>query len=61
LAGIAADFAAPIVTSALLREMKSTGCDANAAVKRVIDSPGLLRIAGLGTVVNLDLGDLTCL
>jgi hypothetical protein len=61
LTGIAADFAAPIVTSALLREMKSTGCDANAAVKRVIDSPGLLRIAGLGTVVNLDLGDLTCL
>jgi hypothetical protein len=41
--------------------MKLTGCDANTAVERIIDAPGLLRIAGLGTVVNLDLGDLTCL
>jgi hypothetical protein len=54
-------FAAPVVTSALLREMKLTGCNANTAVERVVDSPGLLRIFGLGTVVNLDLGDLTCL
>ena len=54
-------FAAPIVTSALLREMQLTGCHAKRAVERVIDAPGLLRIAGLGTVVNLDLGDRTCL
>ena len=46
-------FAAPIVAAAIVRHMtlhKTTGPKAVAAV---IDAPGLLRLPGLGTVVNL--------
>jgi subtilisin family serine protease len=46
-------FAAPIVTAALLRTMALTGCTAKEAVTAVIDAPGLHRMPGLGTVVNL--------
>ncbi len=46
-------FAAPIVTAALLRTMALTGCTAKEAVLAVIDAPGLHRMPGLGTVVNL--------
>ena len=46
-------FAAPVVVAALAREMTTTGCTANQAVERVIDAPGLLRIPGLGTVINI--------
>jgi hypothetical protein len=44
-------FAAPVVAGALAREM-ATGTSAEAAVARLVDHPGLLRIPGLGTVVN---------
>jgi subtilisin family serine protease len=46
-------FAAPVVVAALLREIDRAGCTAEDAVKAVIDAPGLLRIPGLGTVVNI--------
>lgn len=46
-------FAAPVVVAALAREMTRTNCTANQAVERVIDAPGLLRISGLGTVINI--------
>lgn len=46
-------FAAPIVAAALAREMMFSHLTANDAVARVIDAPGLLRLPGLGTVVNL--------
>ncbi|MBI5948986.1 MAG: S8 family serine peptidase [Chloroflexi bacterium] len=46
-------FAAPVVVAALLREMDRTGCTAKEAVKAVVDAPGLLRIPGLGTVINI--------
>ncbi len=45
-------FAAPVVVAALSREMVRAGCNAKEAVARVIDAPGLFRLAGLGTVVN---------
>lgn len=45
-------FAAPVVVGALAREMAVTGCTATEAVTRLIDNPALLRIPGLGTVVN---------
>lgn len=45
-------FAAPVVVGALAREMAVTGCTASEAVTRLIDNPALLRIPGLGTVVN---------
>jgi hypothetical protein len=51
-------FAAPVVTSTLMREMRITGCDARTAVRRTVEAPGLFRLPGLGTVVNLDMGDL---
>ena len=46
-------FAAPVVVGALAREM-ATGVDPpTEAVARLIDNPALLRIPGLGTVVNV--------
>jgi len=46
-------FAAPIVAGALAREMLVSGCSAREAVARVIDAPWLLRLPGLGTVVDM--------
>ena len=46
-------FAAPVVVGALARHMAETGASATEAVVRLIDHPGLLRIPGLGTVVNV--------
>lgn len=46
-------FSGPVVAAALAREMVLTGCTGTEAVARVIDAPGLYRIPGLGTVVNL--------
>ena len=46
-------FAAPVVVGALAKEMAVSGIDAAEAVTRLIDHPGLLRIPGLGTVVNV--------
>jgi subtilisin family serine protease len=45
-------FAAPYVVGALAREMLRSGCTAAEAVERVVDAPWLMRIPGLGTVVN---------
>ncbi len=45
-------FAAPLVAGALAREM-ATGITGAAAVARLIDGAHLLRIPGLGTVVNV--------
>lgn len=46
-------FSAPIVAAVLARYMSHAGCSANDAVDATIDAPGLLRIAGLGAVVNV--------
>jgi subtilisin family serine protease len=46
-------FSTPMVVAALCREIMTTGCDAAAAVERVIRAPHLMRIPCLGTVVNL--------
>jgi hypothetical protein len=46
-------FAAPVVVAALARAMRADGVPAPAAVQRVIDAPGLLRLPMLGTVVNI--------
>ncbi len=46
-------FAAPVVAGALARHIALTGQTAADAVAAVIDSPGLFRYPGLGTVVNL--------
>lgn len=46
-------FAAPVVVGALARMMMWARCSAPEAVARVIDAPALLRIANLGTVVNV--------
>jgi len=45
-------FAAPVVAGALAREM-AAGSSATDAVARLVDNPALLRIPGLGTVVNV--------
>ncbi len=45
-------FSAPLVTGALAREL-AAGATADQAVARLIDDPHLLRLAGLGTVVNV--------
>lgn len=45
-------FAAPVVVGALAREM-ARGFGAEDAVTRLIDNPALLRIPGLGTVINV--------
>jgi hypothetical protein len=46
-------FAAPVVVAAIAREMRIHGVDPDTAASRVLDPPGLLRIADLGTVVNI--------
>jgi hypothetical protein len=46
-------FAAPIVAAALAMEVNRCECTAAEAVARLIDSPGLFRLPGLGTVVNV--------
>jgi hypothetical protein len=46
-------FAAPIVAGAIAREMVLSGSTARDAAARVVDAPWLLRLPGLGTVVNL--------
>jgi subtilisin family serine protease len=46
-------FAAPIVAAALAREMLTRAVDASEAVRRVVDQPGLLKLPGLGTVINI--------
>ena len=45
-------FSAPVVAGVLAREMTVTKCSASEAVTRLIDQPALLRIPGLGTVIN---------
>ncbi len=45
-------FSAPVVAGALAREMTVNGCSARDAVTRLIDQPALLRLPGLGTVIN---------
>jgi hypothetical protein len=46
-------FSAPIVAGALAQLMLTTGVSATEAVARLIDDPSLLRLADLGTVVNV--------
>ncbi len=46
-------FSAPIVAGALAHHMRTHGVSARQAVDRVIDDPALLRLADLGTVVNV--------
>ncbi len=46
-------FSAPIVAGALARLMLTAGASATEAVERLIDDPALLRLADLGTVVNV--------
>jgi subtilisin family serine protease len=46
-------FSAPIVAGALARTMALENCTAEDAVERIVDNPSLLRIPGLGTVVNV--------
>jgi hypothetical protein len=45
-------FAAPVVVGALAREM-AAGTTASDAVAKVVDHPALLRLPGLGTLVNV--------
>ena len=45
-------FAAPVVVGALAREM-ATGTTATDAVSKLVDNPALLRLPGLGTVINV--------
>jgi len=46
-------FSAPVVAGALAHHARTHGVTVAAAVERVIDGPALLRIADLGTVVNV--------
>ncbi|MEA2686655.1 MAG: hypothetical protein QOE93_1850, partial [Actinomycetota bacterium] len=46
-------FSAPVVVGALARMMMWRECTAAEAVTRVIDAPELMRLPGLGTVVNV--------
>ena len=46
-------FSGPVVAGALARTMMAEGCTAKEAVARVVDDPALLRLPGLGTVVNV--------
>jgi hypothetical protein len=46
-------FSAPTVVAALARAMTRESISAPLAVERVVDAPGLLRLGGLGTVVNI--------
>jgi hypothetical protein len=46
-------FSTPAVIGALIREQLLSQCTPQQSVQRIIDAPGLLRIPGLGTVVNI--------
>ena len=46
-------FSAPIVAAALVNHMRTHDVHATTAVERVVDDPALLRLADLGTVVNV--------
>jgi subtilisin family serine protease len=46
-------FSGPVVAGALARTMMAEGCTGQEAVERVVDNPWLLRLPGLGTVVNV--------
>jgi subtilisin family serine protease len=46
-------FSGPVVAGALARTMMAESCTAQEAVERVVDDPSLLRLPGLGTVVNV--------
>jgi Subtilase family len=46
-------FSAPVVAGALAHQMLAYGLSAQEAVAKVIDGPSLLRLADLGTVVNV--------
>jgi hypothetical protein len=46
-------FSAPVVAGALVNHMRTHDVSAKDAVVRVIDDPALLRLADLGTVINL--------
>jgi hypothetical protein len=46
-------FSCPVVVGALAHEMEINGVTAAEAVTRIIDNPSLLRIPGLGTVVDV--------
>jgi hypothetical protein len=49
-------FAAPAVVATLARAMTADGITAQQAVELVVDTPGLFRIPGLGTVINTGTG-----
>lgn len=49
-------FAAPVVVAAILRQMALHSQPAAEAAEVVINAPGLLKLPGLGTVVNLAAG-----
>jgi hypothetical protein len=46
-------FSAPVVAGALVHHARSHGVPVADAVRRVVDDPSLLRLADLGTVVNV--------
>ena len=46
-------FAAPIVAAAIAQTMVSSVCTADQAADRILDTPGLLTMPGMGTVVNM--------
>jgi hypothetical protein len=45
-------FAAPVVVGNLVRLMMAEGISTHGAIRRIIDTPALFRIPGLGTVVD---------
>lgn len=45
-------FSAPIVAGSIVQEMQTRGLTATEAVARLVDACGLMRINGLGTVIN---------
>jgi hypothetical protein len=54
-------FAGPVVSAALVRHMRVTGQNAQEASRHMIEAPGLFRMAGLGTVINLSMYEPSCL
>jgi hypothetical protein len=53
-------FSAPVVVAGLLRAMQLDGGTAARAVAHAVDGPGLFRLPGLGTVVNLSTASADC-
>jgi subtilisin family serine protease len=45
-------FAAPVVVGNLVRLMMAEGISTHGAIRRIIDTPALFRIPGLGTVID---------